>query len=390
MLKLENPPSIPFPRLLQKNMEVLRPFIQENFRPDIDQPISFWLAAYRVSDEFKDFTHGFPHQTLGIYLMAQAEEVLEMNPPKEGGENNTFENAMACFSAIVGIHAYTIAYNRLRKLSGPTYPKFEDMFDIISLAGVQNENQEVCRDYVVELRNKWGIATPPASDQHNQLKAMNNFVQSFASSARNISSEKIKFSHGYEATFLGARTKDIDKLIPDYTNMHYFNSAVGGTTLDIEDMAEDFFNPKRASRIGDIPFLTEGIMNVVTANCNDNDHPIIQSIGTALISSETLKREPLTFSEKQQIADENIEGPIRWKELLRELHDIGVKDPPVLPIFATNVDEVAVNQMNNDLLLTRNDLKEVTRIARKQVFETQESLSFDQIFHIMNEVRKTK
>lgn len=390
MPKPEFPPTFQFPQLIDRNMEVIRPYIQEHLRPDTEKPVSFWLATYNVSNEFKEFVHGFSHQTLGIYLMAQAEEVLEKNPQKEEGENYTFENAMSCFSAIIGIQAYSTAYNGLRKLSNTTYPKFEDMFDIISLAGVQNENQETRRNYVVDLRKKWGITTPPSSDQYDQLEALNNFAQSFADSARNISKKEILFSHGYEATFLGARPKDIDKLIPDQKNIHFYNSAMGGITMDIEDMTADFFDFKQASRIGEVPFLTEEIMNVIMANRNDDNHLIIQSIGTALISRESLKGKPLTLAEKQQIADENIEGPIRWRELLKELHDIDVENPPVLPIFAANVDEVTVNRMCNHLLLTKADLRVVTQIARKQVFETQVPLSFNEILHIMSEVRKTK
>lgn len=165
---------------------------------------------------------------------------------------------------------------------------------------------------------------------------------------------------------------------------------MGGITMDIEDMTADFFDFKQASRIGEVPFLTEEIMNVIMANRNDDNHLIIQSIGTALISRESLKGKPLTLAEKQQIADENIEGPIRWRELLKELHDIDVENPPVLPIFAANVDEVTVNRMCNHLLLTKADLRVVTQIARKQVFETQVPLSFNEILHIMSEVRKTK
>lgn len=197
-----------------RNTESFASLVNEGLRPDVPQPASYWVAALKTNECFRETVLKTPFQTLGIYLIAKAHKMYEerelgTDPPQTKG--NSFDNATKGFATMIGLKALHQTYGESSSRQSSDLPSYGDVLNVIP--HIMDEGH-TDTETVAYMRGLWQVGTP------------DTFMQLFNVNALQYLGQRILFTHALKAMEMGVKPDSIDTIISNGENMHYFNSAI--------------------------------------------------------------------------------------------------------------------------------------------------------------------
>ncbi len=376
------------PEIPRPNIESFANLVNEGLRPDVPQPASYWTAAYKTSEGFRETVLKTPFQTLGVYLISKAHEKYggkDADTDALQGNNLTFANATEGFATMIGLKACDQTYREFEWQS-LNLPKYDKVLNVIPhIRELQSEDQEL--KSVKYMRELWGVDTPPQPGQIDRLAELNSFMLSLSGNFQEILNEPLLFSHMLKAHEMGISPGAIDKL-SSQGHMHHFYSAFA-IKAQIQSCVDDYYQLEKAVEMKSSPILSKELIQIVEgAKEGDNFNSVVLRLGNALKTAEITKQQALSLQDKQRIAEQYLCAKSSWDEFMQEIQTIcGDNLPPLAaPILFKGTYVVILQQHAHHLLLTRDDMKIVDKLARDRVIETQSPCATGDIIAFMDNV----